>query len=114
MHYLTGQNWGLSALKNIWPVIMTGNLLTVLFSPDDCKMAYFVSVKLCTTRSFFHTFIIHTWNKVCNINKAIAINNNFNKCPYIQLLATSYTYDILYTKASSSSNEGKYIKNNKI
>ena len=72
------------------------------------------SVKLCTTRSFFHTFIIHTWNKVRNIYKAIAINKNFNKCPYIQLLATSYTYDILYTKASSSSNEGKSIKNNKI
>lgn len=72
------------------------------------------SVKLCTTQSFFHTFIIHTWNKVRNIYKAIAINKNFNKCPYIQLLATSYTYDILYTKASSSSNEGKSIKNNKI
>ena len=71
------------------------------------------SVKLCTTQSFFHTFIIHTWNKVHDIYKAIAINNNFNKYPYIQLLVTSYTYDILYTKASSSSNEGKYIKNNK-
>ena len=70
------------------------------------------SVKLCTTRSSFHTFIIHTWNRVRNIYKTIAINNNFNK--YIQLLATSYTYDILYTKASSSSNEGKDIKNNKI
>ena len=44
--------------------------------------------------------------------KAIAINNNFNK--YIQILATSYTYDIRYTKASSSSNEDKSIKNNKI
>ena len=74
------------------------------------------SVKLCTTRSFFHTgtFIIHTWNKVHDIYKAIAINNNFNKYTYIYLLATSYTYDILYTKASSSSNEGKDIKNNKI
>ena len=71
------------------------------------------SVKLCTTQSLFHTFIIHTWNKVRDIYKAIAINNNFNKYPYIQLLVTSYTYDILYTKASSSSNEGKYIKNNK-
>ena len=33
IHYLTGQNWGLSGLKNIWPVIMTGDLLSVIFSP---------------------------------------------------------------------------------
>ena len=33
IHYLTGQNRGLSGLKNIWPVIMTGNLLSVIFSP---------------------------------------------------------------------------------
>ena len=34
IHYLTGQNRGLSSLKNIWPVMMTGNLLSVIFSPD--------------------------------------------------------------------------------
>ena len=33
IHYLTGQNRGLSGLKNIWPVIMTGHLLSVIFSP---------------------------------------------------------------------------------
>ena len=33
IHYLTGQNRGLSRLKNIWPVIMTGDLLSVIFSP---------------------------------------------------------------------------------
>ena len=33
IHNLTGQNRGLSGLKNIWPVIMTGNLLSVIFSP---------------------------------------------------------------------------------
>ena len=33
IHYLTGQNRGLSRLKNIWPFIMTGNLLSVIFSP---------------------------------------------------------------------------------
>ena len=33
IHYLTGQNRGLSGLKNIWPVIMTGNLLSVICSP---------------------------------------------------------------------------------
>ena len=33
IHYLTGQNGGLFGLKNIWPVIMTGNLLSVIFSP---------------------------------------------------------------------------------
>ena len=34
IHYLTGQNRGLSGLQNIWPVIMTGNLLSVICSPD--------------------------------------------------------------------------------
>ena len=33
IHYLTGQNRGLSGLKNIWPVIMTGDLLSVIFCP---------------------------------------------------------------------------------
>ena len=33
IHYLTRQNGGLSRLKNIWPVIMTGNLLSIIFSP---------------------------------------------------------------------------------
>ena len=33
LHYLTGQIRGLSGLKNIWPVIMTGDLLSVIFSP---------------------------------------------------------------------------------
>ena len=33
IHYLTGQNRGLSGLKNIWPVIMTGDLLSVILSP---------------------------------------------------------------------------------
>ena len=42
LHYslliLTGQNWGLSGLKIIWPVMMTGDLLSVIFSPvkGDC------------------------------------------------------------------------------
>ena len=31
IHYLTGQNRGLSGLKNNWPVIMTGDLLSVIF-----------------------------------------------------------------------------------
>ena len=34
IHHLTGQNLGLSGLKNILPVIMTGNLLSVICSPD--------------------------------------------------------------------------------
>ena len=33
IRYLTGQNRGLAGLKNIWPVIMTGNLLSVICSP---------------------------------------------------------------------------------
>ena len=35
-HYLTGQNQALSRLKNLWPVIMTGDLLSVIFSPEQC------------------------------------------------------------------------------
>ena len=34
IHYLTGQNRGLSGLQNIWPVITTGDLLSVIFSPE--------------------------------------------------------------------------------
>ena len=33
IHYLIGQNQSLSGLKNIWPVIMTGDLLSVILSP---------------------------------------------------------------------------------
>ena len=32
--YLTGQNRDLSRLKNIWPVIMTGELLSIILSLD--------------------------------------------------------------------------------
>ena len=39
IHYLTSQNWSLSGLKNIWTVIMTGDLLSVIFSPDDWNIA---------------------------------------------------------------------------
>ena len=34
IHYLTGQNAGLSGQKNVWPVIMTGDLLSVILSPS--------------------------------------------------------------------------------
>ena len=30
---MTGQNWGLSGIKNIWPVIRTGDLLSDILSP---------------------------------------------------------------------------------
>ena len=40
IHYLTGQNRGLSRLKNIWPVIMTGYLLSVIFSPEKEKIPW--------------------------------------------------------------------------
>ena len=33
IHYLTDQNRGLSGLKNNWPVIMSGDLLSVIFGP---------------------------------------------------------------------------------
>ena len=34
MIYLTGQNLGLTELKTIWAVIMTGDLLFVILSHD--------------------------------------------------------------------------------
>ena len=34
---LTGQNRGLSGLKNIWPVIVTGDLLSVILSLEEWK-----------------------------------------------------------------------------
>ena len=37
IHYLTGQNWGFSVLKNIWPVIMTGDLPSFILSPGFCS-----------------------------------------------------------------------------
>ena len=33
IHYLTDQNRDLSGLKNNWPVIMSGGLLSVIFGP---------------------------------------------------------------------------------
>ena len=33
IHYLTGENRGLSVLNNIWPVIRTGDLLSVILRP---------------------------------------------------------------------------------
>ena len=33
IHYFTGQKRGLSGLKNIWPVTMTGDLLSIILSP---------------------------------------------------------------------------------
>ena len=50
IHYLTGQNRGLSGLKNIWPVIMTGNLLP-LFSAPNLQTICHVWSNLC-----FETF----------------------------------------------------------
>ena len=42
IHYLTGQNRGLSVLKNFWLVIMTGDLLSVIFSPRALTMIIFL------------------------------------------------------------------------
>ena len=36
IHYLTGQNRGLSGLKIIWLVIMTGNLLSIILRINLC------------------------------------------------------------------------------
>ena len=45
IQYLTDQNRGLSGLKNIWPVIMTGDLMSVIFSPGPCCSLYWSSCK---------------------------------------------------------------------
>ena len=39
IHYLTGQNPGLSGQKIIWPVIMTGDLLSVILSPESTALS---------------------------------------------------------------------------
>ena len=41
---LTGKNRGLSGLKNIWPVIMTGDLLSVILSLDVVGVVTLVDV----------------------------------------------------------------------
>ena len=46
IHYFTSQNRGLSGLKNIWPVIMTGDLLSVIFSPGLYSLILLVTVWL--------------------------------------------------------------------
>ena len=53
IHYLTGQNRGLSGLKNIWLVIMTGDLLFVIFSPGTC-------IGICRTSvNLSHQIMLH-------------------------------------------------------
>ena len=39
IHYLTGQNPGLSGQKIIWPLIMTGDLLSVILSPESTALS---------------------------------------------------------------------------
>ena len=48
---LTGQNRSLSGLKNIWPVIMTGDLLSVILSLDTRKIV------LSTAGLFWHFWV---------------------------------------------------------
>jgi len=48
LHYLTSQNWGLSGQKNIWLVIMPGNLLSVILSPVVTEFSYINYSKLFT------------------------------------------------------------------
>ena len=50
IHYLTGQNRGLSWLKNIWPVIMTGDPLSVIFGPGVGEK----SISYCKKRSLLN------------------------------------------------------------
>ena len=50
---LTGQNRGLSGLKNIWSVIMTGDLLSVILSLEQRKT--FIC-KACKTENIRHCF----------------------------------------------------------
>ena len=60
IHYLTGQNRGLSGLKNIWPVIMTGNLLSVICSPEiSYPLAYWISLSWqVSTKSYYIATIV--------------------------------------------------------
>ena len=59
IHYLTGQNPGLSGQKNIWLVIMTGNLLSVILIP----------VPLNKHRQEEHRRTFHRGTRKCTCHK---------------------------------------------
>ena len=54
---LTGQNRGLSGLKNIWPVIMTSDRLSVILSLDDGNGSENVTFKV--NSRFFKFFRVY-------------------------------------------------------
>ena len=51
---LTGQNRGLSGLKNIWPVIMTGDLLSVILSLVGANYAIILNQSKFSAFKFFN------------------------------------------------------------
>ena len=90
---MTGQNRGLSGLKHIWPVIMTGNLLSVIFSPvqhikqtEQGALHLFLTYQSMsniinepinvsvndeqTVSSFYETMTEHRSNQIKNIMQA--------------------------------------------
>ena len=56
IHYLTGQNRGLSGLKNIWLVIMTGNLLSIILRINLCFATNFSQLVAKMRLHFFFKF----------------------------------------------------------
>ena len=62
IHYLTGQNRGLSGLKNIWPVIMTGNLPSVICSPEKAQNHEPKTLQNCYAAFSFWMCSTDKWN----------------------------------------------------
>ena len=57
--YLTGQNRGLSRLKNIWPVIRTGDLLSVILSPEWRNNYYYYYDKTTSSCASWPSYLRH-------------------------------------------------------
>ena len=82
---MTGQNWGLSGLKNIWPVIRTGDLLSVILSPE---LLYILLINLrCVDRSpvllypsFIYLLLTSLYIPGCNFYKSGMLQNRLHTC----------------------------------
>ena len=82
---MTGQNWGLSGLKNIWPVIRTGDLLSVILSPE---LLYILLINLrCVDRSpvllypyFIYLLLTSLYIPGGNFYKSGMLQNRLHTC----------------------------------
>ena len=79
IHYLTGQNRGLSRLKNIWPVIMTSALLSTILSPGFTSAMQGVATKsgMCKDCVIIKTMPVcetKTWRRTPALKKVKSLS----------------------------------------